>query len=154
MYGYINVNGVKQASASPTHGNNNSLSLTDINMLLDKEVKYKKIKWSKVLILDKIKKLNNYIACLTIYNESQKLLLKKYIRLCINRKKLSRDKDVKYNSDTGKVECINGLIYNESSKRFTLSNNISKTKTKANTKTTTKKKSREITTKSINGEQS
>ena len=136
MYGYINVNGVKQASAGP-QGKNNSLSLNDINTMLDNEVNYKKIKWSKLLILDKIKKINNYITCLTIYNESQKITLKNYIRLCMNRKKLSRDKDVKYNSDTGEVECINGLVYNESSKRFTMSNNISKTKTK--TKTTIKK---------------
>ena len=143
MYGYINVNGVKQASAGP-QGKNNSLSLNDINMLLDKEVRNKKIKWSKVLILDKIKKLNNYITSITIYNESQKLLLQKYVQICINRKKLSRDKDVKYNSDTGKVECINGLIYNESSKRFTLSNNISKTKTKTKTKTTIKTTTKKI----------
>ena len=143
MYGYINVNGVKQASAGP-QGKNNSLSLNDINMLLDKEVRNKKIKWSKVLILDKIKKLNNYITSITIYNESQKLLLQKYVQICINRKKLSRDKDVKYNSDTGKVEYINGLIYNESSKRFTLSNNISKTKTKTKTKTTIKTTTKKI----------
>jgi hypothetical protein len=150
MYGYINVNGVKQASASPTHSNNN-ISLSDINMLLDKEVKHIKIKWSKLLILDKIKKINSYITDLTIYNETQKLLLKKYIRLCINRKKLARDKDVKYNSETGRVECINGLLYNETSKKFTLSNNVSKTNTKTNT--TIKNKSREIITKSINGKQ-
>lgn len=135
MYGYINVNGVKQASATPLE--NNTTTLNDLNTLLENESKNKKLKWSKIITIDKIKKLNTYIDKQTDYNDNQKQLLKQYVRLCVNRKKLVRDKEVKYNIETGEIEEIIGISYNESSKKFTLSS-------KSNIKTTKKNKPREL----------
>jgi hypothetical protein len=149
MYGgFINIQSVKYAANNPKE--KKQLSLTDLNIMLDNEVSNTKIKWSKLLMIEKIKKLNTYITSLTQYNDAQKKLLKQYIRLCINRKKLLKDKDVKYNPETGLVENIHGLNYNETSKKFTISNKVSKPKVKA-TKTTIKNKHRELTTNSING---
>jgi hypothetical protein len=147
MYGYINVNGVKQASAIPT--GNDTTSLTNLNTLLDNETKNIKIKWCKVIIVDKIKKLNIYIDKQTNYSDTEKQLLKQYIRLCINRKKLLRDKEVKYNIETGEVEDIINIVYNEKSKKFTLTS-------KHNTqgcKTTKKNKPRDLTINNINAKQ-
>ena len=118
MYGYINVGSVKQATANKT--NNETTSLVSLNTLLYNETNNKKIKWCKVIIIDKIKKLNIYIDKQTKYNDAQKKLLKQYIRLCINRKKLLRDKEIKYNIETGEVEDIIDIAYNEKSKKFTL----------------------------------
>ena len=69
MYGYINVNGVKQASATPLE--NNTTTLNDLNTLLENESKNKKLKWSKIITIDKIKKLNTYIDKQTDYNDNQ-----------------------------------------------------------------------------------
>ena len=125
------------------------MSLNDLNLLLDNEVKDTKIKWSKLLIVEKIKKINAYIDTINKYNDNQKKLLKQYIRLSINRKKLSKDKDIKYNPETGEVEEIYGLIYNETSKKFTISNTSQK-KQKV-TKTTIKNKYKNQLSNSING---
>ena len=141
MYGYINVNGVKQASATPVE--KQTTSLNDLNTLLDRESKNTKIKWCKIITVDKIKKLNEYIDKQIKYNENQKQLLKQYVRLCVNRKKLVRDKEVKYNIESGEVEDIIGISYNESSKKFTLS-------AKSNIKTTKKNKPRDLTINTSN----
>ena len=133
---YINVHSVKIA-ANSIKPINNDISFVDMNNILDKEIKNdnKNVKWSKLLITEKIEKLNEYVNSLKKYNESQKKLLKQYIRLSINRKKLLKDKDVKYNINTGCIEEIYFLVYNENSKKFTLSNSKSK-----NTKSTIKNK--------------
>ena len=147
MYGYINVNGVKQASSIPT--GNDTTSLTNLNTLLDNETKNLKIKWCKVIIVDKIKKLNIYIDKQTKYGDTEKKLLKQYIRLCINRKKLLRDKEVKYNIETGEVEDIINVVYNEKSKKFTLTSKHNL----PGSKTTKKNKPKDLTTNIINAKQ-
>jgi len=147
MYGYINVNGVKQASANPI--DNETTSLSCLNTLLDNETKGAKIKWCKVIIVEKIKKLNIYIDKQTKYNDIQKQLLKQYIRLCINRKKLLRDKEVKYNIETGEVEDIINIAYNEKSKKFTLTSKHNL----QGCKTTKKNKPRDLTINNTNAKQ-
>ena len=144
MYGYINVNGVKHASATPP--DDQTTSFNDLNTMLDEESKNKKIKWCKLIIVEKIEKLNIYIDKQSKYNDNQKQLLKQYVRLCVNRKKLVRDKEVKYNIESGEVEEIIGIAYNDSSKKFTLSS-------KSNIKTTKKNKPRDLTTNNSNAKQ-
>ena len=149
MYGgFINIKGVKQSASNPKL--NRDLSLIDINTLLENEVKDTKIKWSKLLVIDKIKKINVYVDSIHTYNEDQKKILKQYIRLSINRKKLLKDKDINYNTETGTVEEIYGLIFNETSKKFTISNKTSNKKQRT-TKTTIKNKYRDQTSNIING---
>lgn len=147
MYGYINVNSVKQASAIPKKQETTSLSC--LNTLLDNESKDSKIKWSKLIIVDKIKKLNLYIEKQSKYNDTEKQLLKQYVRICINRKKLLRDKEVKYNIETGEVEEICNICYNEKSKKFTLTtkNNLQ------SNKTTKKNKPRDLSIHTTNAKQ-
>ena len=150
MYGYINVNGVKHASATPPE--HQTTSFNDLNTMLDEESKNKKLKWCKLIIVEKIKKLNIYIDKQPKYNDNQKQLLKQYVRLCVNRKKLVRDKEVKYNIESGEVEEIIGIAYNDSSKKFTLStkSNIKTTKKNNKEKTTKKNKLRDLTINTSN----
>jgi len=147
MYGYINVNGVKQASAIPIKCETTSLSC--LNTLLDNESKNNKIKWSKLIIVDKIKKLNIYIDKNAKYNDNEKQLLKQYIRLCINRKKLLRDKEVKYNIETEEVEDICNICYNDKSKKFTLTSKHNL----QSSKTTKKNKPRDLSINITNAKQ-
>jgi hypothetical protein len=147
MYGYINVNGVKQASAIPKKCETTSLSC--LNTLLDNESKHNKIKWSKLIIVDKIKKLNIYIDKNAKYNDNEKQLLKQYIRLCINRKKLLRDKEVKYNIETEEVEDICNICYNDKSKKFTLTSKHNL----QSSKTTKKNKPRDLSINITNAKQ-
>jgi hypothetical protein len=141
MYGYINAKSVNQASSNPK--NKQTTSLIELNTMLDMETNFKKIKWCKIITVDKIKKLNIFIDKQSKYNDNQKLLFKQYVRLCINRKRLIRDKEVKYNIENGEVEEIIGILYNESSKKFTISS-------KSNIKTTKKNKPRELLINSSN----
>lgn len=110
MYGLINIK---------SSNNSDNTSYSDINALLDKETKEKKVKWSKLLINDKSTKMNAFIDR-SDYTDAQKKLLKTYVKTCFNRKKLLKDKEVQYNTETGEIEGIINLNYNEQNKRFTL----------------------------------
>lgn len=125
MYGLVKI---KSSDSSQ------NTSYSDVNALLEKETKEKHVKWSKLLMREKTEKMNAFIES-SDYNDGQKKLLKVYVKSCFNRKKLLKDKEVVYNAETGAIDSIVNLNYNEQNKRFTLSNKNASGKTKTKTKT-------------------
>ena len=97
----------------------------NIDKYLEQEQNKKKnIKpWSKLEKSTKLKKIYSYIE---IYyekfkmTEGEKKELKKYMRTCLERKKLQRIKDVIYEITTGKIKDIPGLSFNEIKRKFVL----------------------------------
>tara|TARA_Y100000817_G_C16846164_1_gene540120 strand:+ start:1208 stop:1750 length:543 start_codon:yes stop_codon:yes gene_type:complete len=113
----------------------------DINKLLKNEKMEKKnrtgVKWNK---LEKTYKLyalmdyaNNYDA-----NEKKREKLKKYLRVCLERKKLKKIKDVEFDIESGKILNIPNLIYHPNRDIFVLRSSVKKTVTKKNISKTKK----------------
>jgi len=81
--------------------------------------------WCKLNKTTKTKKILDYIE---IYKNDKKLndeestLLTKFLKDCLDKKKLSRIKDVNYDKVNGIVKDIPALIYTKASKHFTLKN--------------------------------
>ena len=79
--------------------------------------------WSKLEKTTKLKKLYNYVESygneLEI-TDKEKQILKKYLRTCLERKKLQRIKDVTYDFLNGIIKNIPGLSYSKSARKFTL----------------------------------
>ena len=48
------------------------------------------------------------------------------MRDCLDKKKLTRVKDVDYNAETGKLVTIHGLYYNKTSKKYTKNSDAKK----------------------------
>ena len=79
--------------------------------------------WSKLDKLTKIKKLQEYISEYAITHNLTKEMetaLQKYIRQCLDRKKLQRVKDVLYDKEKCIIKSIPGLSYNNTTNKFTL----------------------------------
>ena len=97
----------------------------NIDKYLEQEQNKKKnIKpWSKLEKSIKLKKIYTYIE--NFYEkfkmtELEKKDLKKYMRTCLERKKLQRIKDVIYEINTGEIKDIPGLTFNEKNRKFIL----------------------------------
>ena len=97
----------------------------DIDKYLEQELNKKKnIKpWSKLEKSIKLKKIYKYIEPFHEkfkMTEQEKKELKKYMRTCLERKKLQRIKDVIYIKETGKIKNIPGLSFDEKKRKFIL----------------------------------
>ena len=97
----------------------------NIDKYLEQEQNKKKnIKpWSKLEKSTKLKKIYSYIE--NLYDkfkmtELEKKELKKYMRTCLERKKLQRIKDVIYEINTGEIKDIPRLTFNEKNREFIL----------------------------------
>ena len=97
----------------------------NIDKYLEQEQNKKKnVKpWSKLEKSTKLKKIYSYIE--NLYDkfkmtELEKKELKKYMRTCLERKKLQRIKDVIYEINTGEIKDIPGLTFNEKNREFIL----------------------------------
>jgi hypothetical protein len=81
--------------------------------------------WSK---LDKTAKIKKIMIFAEIYKEDQNmtddesLLLISFLKDCLDRKRLSRVKDVIYDKTSGLIKDIPSLHYNKPTKHFTLKN--------------------------------
>jgi len=79
--------------------------------------------WAK---LDKTIKTQKLVAYAEKYVESHKMCeedlnaLVKYLKECLDKKKLGRVKDVTYDKEKGVVKDIPSLIFNKSSRQYTL----------------------------------
>lgn len=78
---------------------------------LDKTVKIQKM----MLYVDEYKKTNNL-------DEEETLILVKFLKDCLDRKKLQRVKDVNYDKVEGVIKEIPVLAYNKINRHFTLKN--------------------------------
>ena len=87
------------------------------------------IGWNKLDMTVKMQKVNDFVS---VYKEEHSLdeseanELSKYVRSCLDKKKLVRVKDVEYDVTTGKLTGIPGLHYNKTSKKYTIKNADSK----------------------------
>lgn len=97
---------------------------TCIERLLDEEMKINKnLAWSRLDTGDKIKKLNEYaeLYCSNDKNESTDVvLLKQYLMTALERNRLQKVREVKYNKETETIEHIPGIVFNTTTRRFTL----------------------------------
>ena len=98
----------------------------DVDKYLEQEQANKGEKqkpWSKLEKRTKMKKLQEYIKIFGSkhkLSEKEKDALKKYLRICLERKKLQRIKDVTYDYTKGIIVNIPGLCFNKTSRKFTL----------------------------------
>jgi hypothetical protein len=83
--------------------------------------------WSKLDKMSKMKKINDYIEMITPkeqLTDKEQQDLKIYLRTCLDRKQLTRVKDVEYDLSMGKIKNIYGLTFikknEKGEKRFTL----------------------------------
>lgn len=81
--------------------------------------------WSK---LDKTARIQKITTFIEIYKEEQQMdveeckLLATFLKDCLDRKRLTRVKDVVYDKTTGLIKEIPSLHYNKVNKHFTLKN--------------------------------
>jgi hypothetical protein len=83
----------------------------------------KTLKLRKVLIFAEKYKIDNML------NDEEKNTMIKFLRECLDKKKLCRVKDVTYNKETGEIIDIPSLSYNKNIKHFTLKNIDKRTST-------------------------
>lgn len=95
-----------------------------IEKMLDKEKGNRKnISWSRMSKISRIKKLNQYANSYKDKNnlsEKEYEALKKYLSNALDRKRLIKVKEVKYDKDEECILDIPNLVFNVSSKKFTL----------------------------------
>jgi len=97
---------------------------TSIDNFLEKEKKHnKKVAWAR---LDRTQKLNKIYSFVDTYSIKNNLTdkeieeLKNYLTTALDRKKLQKVSEIKYNKDTSIIDDIPILIFNNSSRKFTL----------------------------------
>ena len=110
--------------------NNNSTvmsSRTDTEQLGDYLTKEseenKKKSWSKLGKSSKMKKLSSFINQYVIQHnlsKQDKQELRRYLLVCMERKKLHRVKDVIYDMEQGMIKSIPGLSFDTIKHKFTL----------------------------------
>lgn len=111
-------------------GKNNDLvskgseDLNSLELFLEKEkIMNVKEPWNKLDKCIKLEKINDYIKTLkdkhNLTNEEIQSL-KEYLVGCIDKKTLSRNKDVEYEKESGKLNSIPQLHFNNSTRKFTL----------------------------------
>ena len=99
-------------------------SISDIDALLDSEKLYNKSEsWNKLNKTMKIQKLHQYSEK---YGKEQKYSakevkqLKRFFSESLDRDKLQKTKDVIYDKNTHEVSSVPGLVYNPTTRHFTL----------------------------------
>ena len=101
-------------------------NISNIEDFLNKEREHnQKQPWSKLGEGSKLKKISEFVDDYGIknsLNDAEKKQLNRYLKKCMERKKLQRVKDVQYSIDTGKIISIPGLLFNDKRKKFTLKN--------------------------------
>ena len=95
-----------------------------VEKLLDEEMKLNRnVTWARLDKGEKIRKLNNYADnyCKKTENSCKDSnLLKQYFLSALDRNRLQKVKEVKYNKESGIIENIPDLVFNITTNRFTL----------------------------------
>ena len=102
-----------------------SEKMAEIDRFLEKERKMNRAEpWGKLDQTQKMKKIEQFVITFKRneqqIDEHEQTLLKKYLKECINKKRLQRVKDVLYDKEKGIILSIPNLIYNKSRQRYTL----------------------------------
>ncbi len=94
------------------------------NFLINEMKENKKQSWNKLSKTEKIKKLNHYInnnlSEKYDLSEIEKSNTKRFILGLLDRKKLTKNNDIEYDSESGNVINIALLLFNTSNRKFTL----------------------------------
>lgn len=113
-------------SRSMEYGEDNFERLNNLEKFLEMKPDKDSVNgWNKLDMTIKMQKVNEFI---NIYKEEHSLddneaeELSKYIRCCLDKRKLIRVKDVEYDVTNGKLISIPGLHYNKTSKKYTIKN--------------------------------
>jgi hypothetical protein len=97
--------------------------------------------WNKLPKSDKAMLLNTYVSTLLSaeygLSDAETVVTKEYLRSSIDRKKLQKNKDVVLAD--GSLTCVNGLIFNKQTRKFTLKESEKKQSTLKNLAPTKKK---------------
>lgn len=113
-------------SGNVIHETKTSSDMSNLeNFLENEKTNNKNEPWSKLDKTVKIKKIISYAEVYAKekeYTEDEKTNLIKFLKDCLDRKKLQRVKDVIYDKTLGEVKDIPALSYNKSSNHFTLRN--------------------------------
>jgi|UniRef100_A0A6C0DS62 hypothetical protein len=106
-----------------TKSSNNLLNLD--KFLEDEKNNSKNEPWSKLNKTIKTQKILSYVESYKNekkLNEEEEKLLTAFLKDCLDKKRLTRVKDVIYDKVTGNIKEIPALFYNKSNKHFTLKN--------------------------------
>jgi hypothetical protein len=102
-----------------------SEKMSEIDRFLENERKMNRAEpWGKLDQTQKMRKIEQFISTFKRdeqqIDETEQKQLKKYLKECINKKRLQRVKDVLYDKEEGIILSIPNLIYNKSRQRYTL----------------------------------
>lgn len=96
----------------------------DIDSFLEKEHQQNKADtWNRLHKTTKIQKLHAFAekyGSTHHYNIKEIRQLKQFLSESVDRKKLQKAKEIKYNKDTGEIIDIPGLLFNSHTNQFTL----------------------------------
>jgi hypothetical protein len=99
-------------------------NISNLDILLDNETKKNKEEsWNKLDKSAKMEKITQYIETIAIthkLNIEEKDELKKYLSTILDKKSLQRNKDVIYKKESGVLESIPTLQFNNNTRKFTL----------------------------------
>ena len=113
-------------NGNPIVETKSSSDLSNIDKFLEEEKNNNKNgPWCKLDKTIKTQKIISYIEKYTLDNEltkEEQSNLIKFLKECLDRKKLQRVKDVTYDKITGTIKDIPVLSYNKQTKHFTLKN--------------------------------
>ena len=105
-------------------------SINQINCILDDEQKTSKQEcWGKLSKKQKHEKLLFFSVKYCVNNKCDKNTFDAYIKQSLDRKKLNKKTDVKYNKETQEVEEIYNLLYHKQNKKFTIKKQETQKKT-------------------------
>jgi hypothetical protein len=122
------------------NGNKKALStvindISNLDLLLDEESNQnKKETWNKLDKSIKMTKINEYIKILIEKHEldnSEIKTLKDFLSVNLDKKYLQRNKDVIYTKESGKLENIPTLHFNNSTRKFSLKKQLQLSTTKS-----------------------
>jgi hypothetical protein len=120
MYKTMLLNGKALTESS------SSDNLSHLNRFLENEQKNNDSEpWCKLNKTIKMHKIYDYVEEYKTSNNldnEESILLLNFLKMSIDKKKLSKVKEVIYDKETGQIKQIPGLIYNKSTKHFTIKN--------------------------------
>ena len=107
--------------------------------LLEEQSANEKQSWNKLSKTERLKKIDvfikgNYVQKYSLQKEEIESL-NAFVNKLLERKKLVKSSEIFYNEETGMIEDIPALLFNNKSRRFTLNKNMSTVHKKGQRKT-------------------
>jgi hypothetical protein len=107
--------------------------------LLEEQTANEKQSWSKLSKTERLKKIDTFINNRFVgeysLQEEEIESLNAFVNKLLERKKLVKSTELFYNEETGMIEEIPALLFNNKTRRFTLNKNLPTTHKKSQRKT-------------------